>query len=145
MTEEVTGPAPDSIVNREAAENAAAVATKDKSDRREIKGGLPYSQSPGVFKKTLEQIIQAERPDNFSSNFMATILKLTGGSAKAVPPLLKKMQFINPDGSPSQLYSKFKTDGGRSQAAFEGLGVLFLNYSRGMNTFTKLMKLRLRI
>jgi hypothetical protein len=52
---------------------------------------------------------------------MATILKLTGGSAKAVPPLLKKMQFINPDGSPTQLYSKFKTDGGRSQSAFEGL------------------------
>ena len=52
---------------------------------------------------------------------MATILKLTGGSAKAVPPLLKKMQFINPDGSPSLLYSKFKTEGGRSQAAFEGL------------------------
>jgi hypothetical protein len=57
---------------------------------------------------------------------MATILKLTGGSAKAVPPFLKKMQFINPDGSPTQLYSKFKTDGGRSQAAYEGMKNAFV-------------------
>ncbi|QNA84948.1 DUF5343 domain-containing protein [Sphingomonas sp. So64.6b] len=38
-----------------------------------------------------------------------------------MPPFLKKMQFIGPDGAPTLLYSKFKTDSGRSQAAFEGL------------------------
>jgi hypothetical protein len=52
---------------------------------------------------------------------MSTILKLTGGAARAVPPLLKKMQFIGTDGTPTLLYSKFKTDNGRSQAAYEGL------------------------
>lgn len=31
------------------------------------------------------------------------------------------MQFLGADGSPTQLYSKFKTEGGRSQAAFEAL------------------------
>jgi hypothetical protein len=31
------------------------------------------------------------------------------------------MQFIGSDSIPTQLYSRFKTDGGRSQAAFEGL------------------------
>lgn len=92
-----------------------------KPDRREIKGGIPYVTSPGVLKKTLELMIPAERPDNFSGNFMSTILKLTGGSARAVPPFLKKMQFIGSDGTPTNLYSKFKTDGGRSQAAYEGL------------------------
>jgi Family of unknown function (DUF5343) len=102
----------------------------EQRERREIKGGLPYAQSPGTFKKSLDLIIQAERPENFSANFMATILKLTGGSAKAIPPLLKKMQFLNPDGSPTGLYSKFKTEGGRSQAAFEGL----------RNSFSELFK-----
>lgn len=96
-------------------------ADRAKPDRREIKGGIPYVTSPGVLKKTLELIIPAERPDNFSGNFMSTILKLTGGSARAVPPFLKKMQFIGSDGTPTNLYSKFKTDGGRSQAAYEGL------------------------
>jgi hypothetical protein len=52
---------------------------------------------------------------------MSTILKMSGGSARAVPPLLKKMQFIGPDGTPTLLYSKFKTDGGRSQATYDGL------------------------
>ena len=52
---------------------------------------------------------------------MATVLALTGGSARQVPPFLKKLHFISGDGSPTPLYSKFKTDGGRSQAAYEGL------------------------
>lgn len=96
-------------------------AEKDKPDRREIKGGIPYSTSPGVFKKALELIVTAERPDKFGANYMETILKLSGGSARTVPPLLKKMQFISPDGTPTLLYSKFKTDSGRSQAAYDGL------------------------
>jgi hypothetical protein len=46
------------------AENDPGVATeagKDKGNRREIKGGIPYTTSPGVFKKALESIILAER------------------------------------------------------------------------------------
>ncbi|MBT2245363.1 DUF5343 domain-containing protein [Sphingobium sp. BHU LFT2] len=103
---------------------------KDKAERREIKGGIPYSTSPGVFKKALELIIPAERPDKFGANYMETILKLTGGSARTVPPMLKKMQFLGPDGTPTLLYSKFKTDGGRTQAAYEGL----------RNAFTELFR-----
>ncbi|MET3855704.1 DUF5343 domain-containing protein [Rhizobium sp. OAE497] len=110
-----------------AAENAndpaeeAPASSVDKAKQREIKGGVPYTPSPGVFKRALEGIIAAERPDKFSPDFMDTILHLTGGGARAVPPMLKKMQFLSPDGSPTTLYSKFKTDGGRSQAAYEGL------------------------
>ncbi len=95
--------------------------TKERAERRIIAGGLPYSIAPGVFKKILDLVIQAERPDKFSANYMATILKQSGGAARSVPPLLKKMQFIGSDGTPTILYSKFKTDSGRSQAAYEGL------------------------
>ncbi|WP_155908406.1 DUF5343 domain-containing protein [Asticcacaulis sp. YBE204] len=106
-------------------ENAAgaggAQSVKEKAEKREIKGGIPYVMAPGVLKKALELIIPAERPDKFSANYMETILKLTGGAARAVPPIFKKMQFIGSDGAPTILYSKFKTDGGRSQAAYDGL------------------------
>ncbi|WP_457935951.1 DUF5343 domain-containing protein [Mesorhizobium sp. 10J20-29] len=109
-------------------EGQEAQAAKNSSDdssksgpRREIKGGIPYTTSPGVLKRALELIVQAERPEKFSANYMETVLKLTGGGARAVPPFLKKMQFIGSDGAPTNLYSKFKTDGGRSQAAYEGL------------------------
>ena len=91
------------------------------ADRREIKGGIPYTPAPGVLKRALELIIEAERPDKFGANYMETILKLSGGGARAVPPMLKKMQFIGSDGTPTHLYSKFKTDSGRSAAAYEGL------------------------
>lgn len=121
--------AENSGVETASADEAASSNTGDDKqkpgDRREIKGGIPYTPSPGVLKKALEQIIQAERPDKFSYNYMETILKLTGGSAKAVPPFLKKMQFIGSDGTPTVLYSKFKTDSGRSQAAYEGLKYAF--------------------
>ncbi|MBA3448024.1 MAG: DUF5343 domain-containing protein [Pseudaminobacter sp.] len=96
-------------------------ASNEKIERREIKGGIPYTTATGTFKKALEGIIAAERPDKFSLNFMDTILGIRGGAARAVPPLFKKMQFLAPDGTPTPLYSKFKTEGGRSQAAYEGL------------------------
>ncbi|MVA97038.1 hypothetical protein GN330_07225 [Nitratireductor sp. CAU 1489] len=104
--------------------NATTISAEEMSKsppRRDIKGGIPYTASPGVLKKALELMVQAERPDKFSANYMETVLKLTGGAARAVPPFLKKMQFIGSDGAPTNLYSKFKTDGGRSQAAYEGL------------------------
>lgn len=100
---------------------AESAAGGEKAERREIKGGIPYSTYPGTLKKALDGIIAAERPDKFTPNFMETILGIRGGAARSVPPLFKKMQFLGPDGSPTQLYSKFKTEGGRSQAAFEAL------------------------
>lgn len=94
---------------------------KAKSERREIKGGLPYSTVPSAFKKALDGIIAAERPEKFSSDFMSTILKVSGGSARPVPPMLKKMNFLSSEGSPTDLYSKFKSDSARGQAALDGL------------------------
>lgn len=94
---------------------------KGQSKKREIKGNLPYSVYPNSIKKALEGIISAERPDKFSSDFMSTVLKITGGSGRPVGPLLKKMQFISSDGTPTDLYSKFKSESARGQAALDGL------------------------
>lgn len=104
---------------------SSSAEAKKKPERREIPGGVPYSTSPGVFKTALERMVTAERPDKFSGDFMATVLKIRGGSSRPVPPLLKKMGFISSDGTPADLYSKFKTDSGRSQAAYEGLRSAF--------------------
>lgn len=104
------------------APNAAPSKVEKAADKkREIKGGLPYSTAAGTFKKALDGIIVAERPDRFSGDFMTTVLKVSGGSARQIPPLLKKMIFITSDGTPTDLYSKFKSDSGRGQAALDGL------------------------
>ena len=92
-----------------------------KTERQEIKGGLPYSSVPSAFKKALDGIIAAERPEKFSSDFMSTILKVSGGSARQIPPMLKKMGFLTSEASPTDLYSKFKSDSARGQSALDGL------------------------
>lgn len=89
--------------------------------KREIKGGLPYATAPGTLKKALDGIIVAERPERFSSDFMGTMLKILGGSQRPIPQMFRKMGFISSDGSPTDLYSKFKSDSARGQAALDGL------------------------
>ena len=93
--------------------------------KKVIKGNLPYSPAPGVFKKALEGIITAEQPERFTSNFMDTVLGVSGGSSRYVPPLLKKMGFITSDGKPTELYTSFRTDGSRSSSAYTGLKSAF--------------------
>jgi hypothetical protein len=63
---------------------------KDKTERREIKGNIPYVVAPGTLKKVLDQIIVAERPDKFGANYMETILKMTGGISKCCAAISKK-------------------------------------------------------
>jgi hypothetical protein len=107
----------------EANETAAAAPSTEKTPKkaREIKGNLAYTVYPNALKKALDGMIAAERPDKFSSDFLGTILKITGGSARPIGPMLKKMQFISSDGTPTELYSKFKSDTARGQAALDGL------------------------
>lgn len=89
--------------------------------RREIPGNFTYTTSPGVFDKILGGIRTAERPQTFSSDFMSSVLNASGGSARAVPPILKRMQFLSPDGTPTDLYAAFQSEGGKSKAALSGL------------------------
>lgn len=101
-------------------------AEKNESkERREIKGNLPYTAYPGSLKSVLEAIILAERPEKFSTNFLETVLKMSGGGARSVPPLMKKMGFLEGDGTPTDRYSRFKTETKRAQAASEGLRLAF--------------------
>lgn len=104
-----------------AAQDSAPEASKARTPKKVIKGNLPYTPAPGVFKKTLEGIITAGQPERFTSNFMETVLGVSGGSARYVPPLLKKMGFLTSDGVPTDLYTSFRTEGSRSAAAYTGL------------------------
>ncbi|MGV7030400.1 DUF5343 domain-containing protein [Methylobacterium symbioticum] len=99
----------------------AEKSPKSPKPRREIPGSFTYTTSFGTLKRALDGITVAERPDKFSSDFMATVLKVTGGSAKPIPPILKRMVFLSSDGNPTELYSKFKSENNRSGAALDGL------------------------
>lgn len=109
------------VTAAKAQDGATDTAKSGKAAKKVIKGNLPYTPSPGVFKKTLEGIVTAGQPERFTSNFMDTMLGVSGGSSRYVPPLLKKMNFLTSDGTPTDLYSSFRTEGSRSSAAFTGL------------------------
>ncbi|WEK51251.1 MAG: DUF5343 domain-containing protein [Candidatus Kaistia colombiensis] len=95
------------------------------SPPRKIPGNLPYLTSSGSLKKALDKIIEASRPDKFNSDFLENVLKMSGGSARATIPILKRLGFISSDGIPTDLYARFRTEGGRSSAALQALRMGF--------------------
>lgn len=76
----------------------------------------PFMNAYGVLSKILEKIIEAKKPDRFTQDFLATKLGFSGGSARAAIPLLKRIGFLKPDGSPTDLYSKFRNASERGSA-----------------------------
>src|SRR3954451_18700188 len=106
-----------SDIQEDTAETSSAAPRKV----REIPGGFPYMTSPGTLRKVLDKIIEAQRPDKFNPDFLENVLKMKGGTARATITILKKMGFLSSDGTPTELYAKFKTDSGRSAATLQGL------------------------
>jgi hypothetical protein len=51
----------------------------------------------------LQKIQEARRTDRFTQDYLETMLGFRGGNSRAVIPLLKRMQFLGPDGSPTEL------------------------------------------
>lgn len=69
---------------------------------------LPYVTSPGNIDRALIGIKQAAVPERVSQDFVKTILKIPGGSGDQITSFLKKIGFANADGSPSDLYKRFR-------------------------------------
>lgn len=90
---------------------------------------LPYLATPGTVKTVLDKVIEARTPERFTYDFLETKLGTKGGSARAVIPLLKRIGMLQQDGSPTELYRKFRnsdTQGAAmAQAIRHGYSELF--------------------
>lgn len=71
----------------------------------------PYMNAYGRIATILEKIKLAATPDRFTSDFLATKLKAKGGSAKTFIGLAKRIGFLASDGSPTDLYKRFRNSG----------------------------------
>ena len=103
---------------------AAGEASPKKGNntpRREIPGNLPYLAATGTLKRVLDRVVELAKPDKFNYDFLENVVKITGGAGRATIPIMKKMGFLNSDNSPTDLYSRFRTESGRSAAAHQGL------------------------
>lgn len=95
------------------------------STSRKIPGNLPYLTSSGTLKRAMERLIEASRPDKFNYDFLENVLKLTGGAARATIPIFKRIGLLASDGTPTELYARFRSEGGRGPAALQALKVGF--------------------
>ena len=82
---------------------------------------VPYLQAYGNLKKALDKITQAAVPPRFTQDFLATTLDLPGGGARPVIPYLKRAGFLTSDGTPTDLYKRFRNSSLRGSAAAQGL------------------------
>lgn len=115
-------------VEQQAVEGGPAeIVDKSKTSKstsagpRKIPGNFPYLTASGTLKKALDRLTEASRPDKFNSDFLENVLKLSGGSARATIPILKRIGFLTSDGVPTELYARFRTEGGRGAAALQAL------------------------
>jgi hypothetical protein len=82
---------------------------------------LPYMVVAGIIPKVLTKIREARRTERFTQDYLETMLGFRGGNARAVIPLLKRMEFLAPDGSPTFLYDKYRNDDTRAVALATGV------------------------
>ena len=86
---------------------------------------LPYMLSTGLIPKILEKIQDAKRPERFTQDFLGTKLGQSGGSARSIIPLLKRMGFLGSDGVPTTLYDQFRNPETQGYAVSQGMKQAF--------------------
>ncbi len=82
---------------------------------------VPYLQAYGNIKKALDKITTAAVPPKFTQDFLATTLNLPGGGARPVIPYLKRAGFLTSDGTPTELYKKFRNQSLRGAAGAKSM------------------------
>lgn len=69
---------------------------------------LPYVATPGSIKTALEKIRSAATPERVTKDFVTTVLQIKGGTGGNLPPFLKRIGFVGSDGTPTDLYKRFR-------------------------------------
>ena len=82
---------------------------------------LPYVTAPGSIEKALTAIKTAETPERVTQDFVKTILKIKGGTGDQIASYLKKIGLVNSDGTPAQIYGKFRNSSTSGSAAMAAL------------------------
>jgi len=82
---------------------------------------LPYVAVPGTMAKILIKIKEAKTPERFTNDFLDTKLGFKGGNARQFIPLSKKLGLLKSDGTPTDLYKKFRNEATSKAAMAEAL------------------------
>ena len=86
---------------------------------------LPYVTATGNIDKAFKGIKAAATPESVSQDFVKTILGIKGGSGNQMTAYLKKIGFAAADGTPTDLYKKFRNFSTEGWAAAQALKVAY--------------------
>lgn len=81
----------------------------------------PYLLAPGSLSKAIEKIKVAATPPRFTQDFLNTKLKMKGGTANALIPFLKKIGLLTGDGTPTDLYHRYRNPSESGAAVAQAL------------------------
>src|SRR5687768_10900357 len=84
---------------------------------------LPYVTATGNIERALKAIKAAATPESVSQDFVKTILKIPGGSGNQITSYLKKIGFVNADGTPSDIYKRFRNSASSVKPAGQALKI----------------------
>lgn len=92
--------------------------------------GPPFINSTGLISKIFEKIQQAQVPQRYTTDFQATVLGYGSGSARPFIPFLKRLNFIQSDGTPTELYTRFRNADSSGAAMAEAMRIGFADIFR---------------
>lgn len=81
----------------------------------------PYMNGYGHIPKVLEAIKKAPAPPRFTQDFLKTKLNIKASGARPIIPMLKKLEFLNSDGTPTDRYNQFRNPSTAGSALAEGI------------------------
>lgn len=84
---------------------------------------LPYVPTPGSIKNALERIRSAATPPRVTQDFIQTKLQIKGGTGASISAFLKKIGFVNSDGTPSAIYNSFRNTQTSGSAVAEAVKI----------------------
>lgn len=85
---------------------------------------IPYLLSATSLKSALDKIRSAATPPRVTKDFVNSVLLIKGGTGDAIAPYLKRIGFVASDGTPTDLYKRFRnlSTGGTAVAEAVRLG-----------------------
>jgi hypothetical protein len=86
---------------------------------------LPYVTAPGNIERAFNGIKSAATPPRVNQDFVKTILKIPGGSGNQITAFLRKIGFVNQDGTASDIYKRFRNSATAGRAAAEALKIAY--------------------
>jgi Family of unknown function (DUF5343) len=99
---------------------------------------LPYLHTPGSIKTALERIRAAATPERVTNDFVTTVLQVKGGTGASIAPFLKKIGFVASDGSPTDLYKRFRNPASAGAAVADAIRIGYRELLQANEYFFKL-------